>query len=685
MIENPNAKLAALQARFPELIDGEPDDDMLNVRKRHGRVIVKKLLGSKYTDPGRFDAQFEAVVKEVETEVIDIDAKLMEGNRLVHYRNAEAFLRSPTVRARVQRAMKLRKFSEAESDFAADALRKKSVQTRMGVRVRRDNGRHLKEADFEYGLYSDEVMSTGTNNRKVFPISDVALPSLNSPHSKQQLFVDYLDAHRKAFDAATFNPIAKRIIRLVGQFVLGRGVVGAIDSQEHQDAWTDFWKRNKMKLRTKQSLRELLIYGEIFWRYFKTPAGLVVRSIDPSTIWDIVTDEDDIEDVKYYHQQYVRLDVSPIPGRVPVPSTLVIRQIPADQVAHWKINATSSEKRGRSELFPILGYLLRFKEYVNDRILLNKMRAMFALDVAVEGDGTDVSNAEEQFATPPGPASVLVHNKAVEVEFKNANTNAGDAATDADTILKVIAIGAGISENFLGVSRAQTRAGALISTEPDVKNFEEYQELMEEVLLEAADRVFKARNLPLRVMEFTFPSIAQEDRAAKLKDIGFCESMDYFTKERAATMVAREFQITDYRYADEQGKIRRERAADPVITAALQQVTKIAPAEPGGEQPGLGADLKPPKERVTQTSGQMGFKDDLGGRALPNTRATLNRAAFTRGGEKLAIKNRRTSGTPLRHASETPRTSGWNEKARAASLATRRANALKRRQGEGSS
>jgi hypothetical protein len=306
---------------------------------------------------------------------------------------------------------------------------------------------------------------------------------------------------------------------------------------------------------------------------------------------------------------------------------------------------------------------------------------MFALDVAVDGTEADVTAAEDQFDTPPGPAAVLVHNKAVEVEFKNTSANANDAMTDAETILKVIAIGAGVSENFLGVSRAQTRAGALISTEPDVKNFEDYQELVEEVLMDTAERVFKSRRLSVQPMEFTFPAIAQEDRSAKVKDIAFMEAMDYFSKERAATMGAREFQITDYEYRAEQQKIREEREGEPVIATGLQQLPKIAPAEPGGEgTPGLGPDLRPDKGRVTQLSAQMGFKDDLGGRGLPNTRATLNRPGFTRGGEKVALANNRTSGTPLRHAGgDAPRKPGWTPEARAKSLATRRARAEQRK------
>lgn len=664
MITNPNLPKAVRDERSRIIQEALEDPDFLD---RRGRIKIKRL--TKYDDPRRFDRDIERVVQELQTTIVDVDAKLVEGNRIVHYQNASEFLQSPTIRRRLEQARVSGLLTRDETKLAESSLQ------------RRMKARRLQEGnDFEYGLYPDEVAGTG----KVFPITDIALPSLNSPHSKNALFVDYLEAHRRCWEAATFNPIAKRITKIIPQFVLGRGVKGSIDSKEHQKAWDEFYKRNRMRVRTYQALKEIVTYGEIFWRFFETRQGLVVRSIDPSTIWDIITDEDDIEDVKYYHQQYVRLDMSPIPGRVPTRSTMVIRQIPAKEVNHYKINSTTSEKRGRSELFPILGYLLRFKEFVNDRILLNKMRAMFALDVAVEGDESDVTAAESQFAEPPGPAAVMVHNAAVAVEFKNTDANANDAQTDAETILKVIAIGAGVSENFLGVAKAQTRAGALISTEPDVKNFEDYQQLVEEVLMDTSERVFRAKGLSDKPMEFTFPAIAQEDRSAKLKDIALMESMDYFSKERAATMAAREFQITDYTYKAEHQKVADERGEEPVISAPFQQVTKIAPIEGGEAQaPGLGADLAPNKAEkgaVTQTSGQMGF--NKGERGLPNTQATLNRPGFTRGGEKLAIQNQRTSGTPLRHSAEGPSRRGWSDAARAKSLATRRARAEQRKRGQ---
>ena len=638
----------------PARVVGAEDDDDQPVSTGTRNVYVKKF---KYPDP---DTAFDKMLGVLDTRIVNVDAKLVTGMRegrcdITHFRSLREMAASPFFKDRIRKAYRestLKEVSERVTD--------------------------LVENEFRDGRYADE----GGHVPNLFRVQDAMLPSTSSPYAKQMLFADYLDMHRKAFDAATRNPIAKRIVDIVPQFVLGRGVAGVVGSQAHQQAWDEFWLRNRMRLRLKGMLRELLIYGEVFNRYFRTRPGLVVRQLDPATIWDVYTDQDDIENVHFYHQQYVILNTLNIPGGVKgaPPSTLIIRQIPGDEIDHFKINSTSSEKRGRSQLFAVLGYLQRFREFANDRVLLNKMRAMFALDVSVEGGPEDLAAAESQFTTPPGTGSVLVHNAAVSVEFKNANNNANEAKTDGELLLKIIAIGAGVSEQFLGVTDGTSRAGALIQTEPDVKNFESYQELVEEVLTRASVRVFKAAGLtsPGQAMEFTFPAIAQEDRSSKLKDIAFAEAMDYFTKERSAAMVAREFQITTYDYGKERAAIQKERQEHPVIATGLQQVEKIAPAQPSGESPGLGADLRPALsgKPLSHVAGEMGFSAKaLSGRGTANTQATLNRTAFTRGGEKRAIQNNHTSGTPLRHAAvpDGPGVRrGWTEAARAASLATRR-------------
>lgn len=693
MIVNPN----------PALPEKTEDEDRPFRPKAH---VVKYDFDLK-----DYDSEVDQMLKGLDTRIINVDAKLREvdrqGNFIYRrYSNLRELYKSPSFVKRVREQYSLQTIREA-GEQAIEGVKKRHKKLREAI----------TSDDFYYGLYPDE---RNPSNKVVFPIQDTYLPTSNSPTAKQQLWVDYQSMHAKAFEAATKNPIAKRIVKIIPQFVVGRNVVGKTPDPNFQSEWNKFWKLNAMALRVKRQVGDLVIFGEIFNRFFRTQRGLVTRSLDPSTIWDIVTNPEDLEDVLYYHQQYMVTMNSPVASITQLlPATLIIRQIPADEVDHFKINSTSFEKRGRSELYAILGWLLRFKEFMNDRVLLNKMKAMFALDVAVEGDPNEVDAVRAQFAEPPGTGSAVVHNKTVEVEFKNPNANAQDAQADADMLLQIIAVGAGVSKHFLGVSKDQSRAGALISTEPDVKNFEDYREIVESMLEKAGDRIKELKKIPDDVlMEFVFPSIAQEDRTAKLKDIALAEAMDYFSKRRAAGMVAHEFDITNYDYDEEQATILIERQLDPVIATGFQQQQKIAPdpfaalggmeggeagMEPAngdtvtgdGKQP-LAADLKNEPNPI-QPGAEAGFSaKGKSGRSLPNTQATLSRGTFTRDGEKAALTGNKSSGKksktgtgiPLRSSGEQPEpVRGWNDKARAAALATRRRNrdlreAMKRQQSE---
>jgi hypothetical protein len=132
----------------------------------------------------------------------------------------------------------------------------------------------------------------------------------------------------------------------------------------------------------------------------------------------------------------------------------------------------------------------------------------------------------------------------------------------------------------------------------------------------------------------------------------------------------------------------------PVITTALQQVPKVLDPLAQANEPGLGQDLKPrakkppgmpgatDKPGVTQTGAEMGFSArGLSGRGLATTPATLDRSSFTRSGEKKSIQGQRSTSESEIRASAVPRTRNvWSAAARAKALATRRANALKRRE-----
>jgi hypothetical protein len=432
------------------------------------------------------------------------------------------------------------------------------------------------------------------------------IPLIAGPYNKQLYWFDYLDMHSKAFEAWTHNPIAKRIVKVISQFVLGKGVKVTVMAAEQKTGQTqinpatkqpvpvfnDFreeaqakldqhWMKNGMHVRCKQILQDLIVFGEQFIRYYDAPWGLRLRSLDPSTIWEVVTDPDDCENEFYIHQQY--------PTRyqwyvdLPVPTIkFIIRQVPAANYYHMKINSTATEVRGRSELFAILGWLKRLKEFASDRVVRNKMANLFVLDVAVEGDQSAVQQVQSQLMFPPTPGSFFVHNKAAELNGVKAEIGAGDVTQDWEMLLTVIGAGAGLSLQYLGLSAGGSKAEALVGTEPDIKTFEDYQELMESFILQDSQRCFQRciergelpRNLTLKV-ETTFPALAEENRSEKLKDLAFGESMSWWSHRRIASAASKEMQFTSYDYDEEQEDIANEDAQkELLINTAYQQVIK---------------------------------------------------------------------------------------------------------------
>jgi len=530
--------------------------------------------------------------------------------------------------------------------------------------------KHLKESkgikesgiSFDSGQDRFALDDAAANAGVVTDVSGVGremdfLPLMSGPYSKQLYWFDYLDMHSKAFEAWTHNPIAKRICKIIPQFVLGKGVEATVISAElatgktvpdeqtgekmdevldyreqAQGILDEHWRRNSMVIRSKQILRDLVIFGEQFPRYFEAPWGLKVRQIDPSTVWEVVTDPDDCENIFYLHQQY--------PTRyqwfvdLPIPTIkYIIRQVPSLHFYHMKINTVAGEVRGRSEIFAVLGWLKRVKEFATDRVIRNKMANLFVLDVSVEGGETEVTTARAQFSTPPTPGSFFIHNKAAELQGIRAEVGAGDVTADWDMLMVITAVGAGISQEYLGLPSSGTKAGALVGTEPDIKTFEDYQDIMECFFQQDCERVFQRakemKKLPDKLevkVEITYPAIAEENRSEKLKDIAFEESMSHISHRRASTMAARELSITSYEYEEEQKQIAEEDAQkELMVNAAYAQILK------GQQAPEKGADGGGADKGMLPQGGGTSLAPDAGGSPKGDVRGGTSVPSSTSG------------------------------------------------------
>jgi hypothetical protein len=469
---------------------------------------------------------------------------------------------------------------------------------------------------------------SGGGFRGMGEIGDDFIPLLGGPFNKQLYYYDYLRMHSIAFHAFHHDPFGKRIVNIMNQFTLGKGfrvdVTAGKDKDKAMALWDAFAKVNNLKRLASYANKELSIYGEIMpWKLpnnqtqigYKVKPGQDVpigilprwRLIDPSVIWEIVTYPEDIERVLYYQwvaptqwQMYTGTD-----GGEKVPSTkFIVQQIPGTEIQHRKVNCVSNEKRGRSDLFAVLGYMKRMRDSVNYEMVAAQKNAAWSMDTTVKGSQTDIDNyiaAQKRLGQYAPAGSEFVHSAGIERKY-NANAGGkGNVSAAFEWNMSMIAIGTGFPVSYFGshLSGGSTRASALVSTEPVAKVFEERQGELENMFLGIGEDLFNQFGLEAQ-LEVTFPEIISQDRASKIKDIVTAEQAGYISPERSAGMCAKELGITDYDYDNEQIEIRAsekagEPAARPLTDPALQpQTSQDGIGAPFGDSDDEGTDARKP-------------------------------------------------------------------------------------------
>jgi hypothetical protein len=499
---------------------------------------------------------------------------------------------NPFGAVRVRTVKSAEKFREA-LELGERGAKRMRVLAENGIRLRAESSftavekRELREMSKSRKFReSFDLDLSDTTGNAANPFNEY-LPIMGGPFSRQLYLFDFLDMSRKAFEAWNHNPLAHQGVKITTSFVLGRGVTAKANSplvQERFDAWA---KRIDLLGGRLESWSDMLSRdGELMVRRYFNPITkeMFLRWIDPSTIWEIVTDLEDIEKVFYYHQQFPtqyqvlygtgsqRSQFDPSKFGT---ERYVINQIPASEMYHVKINCSPNEKRGRSDLFSILGWLKRYKDFQTGVVLRAIIQGTFSWKMKLKGTEADVAAFINQFGTQqPDFGSVHVENEAATLE-PMAPQMKGAGLDDAPGIVNMIAVGLGIPKEYLGFSDNGSRAGAIVASEPGAKKFMSRQLLLGRFLKSLAkdwaENEIASGRLPAidpetgepldTEIEFQFPEIAIEDRSSKIKDIELSEMSGYISKTRAATMVAKELGIEGYNFeAEMEDRAREEQA-----------------------------------------------------------------------------------------------------------------------------
>ena len=309
----------------------------------------------------------------------------------------------------------------------------------------------------------------------------------------------YLEIHNACYEAYNANPLAFAIIEITTSFVLGKGVTLAASDPTVQRVLMDFWNDpdNHMETRVYSLCTELSLYGEQFVRYYvnRMNGRVKIRQIDPSIIDEIETDPDDIETVLRFHKR----PIGPNTVTMGQPAPMAIHDAPGlegewfqagTEVVQFCINKVSNAKRGKSDLATLLPWLRRYKDWLTDRVRINKYKGAFLWDVRLQGaDKKAIDRKKMEYGYPPEPGSVIIHNESEVWSAVKPEINANEAAEDGRALKLMLAVGAQLPEHFLSDGSNGTKATASEMGLPTFLKFQRRQHVLRALLRTLLDRV----------------------------------------------------------------------------------------------------------------------------------------------------------------------------------------------------
>lgn len=491
---------------------------------------------------------------------LDVNGKLLKDKTLIGKvkESAAAFQDSPYKIVKVDSAGFISKLEESAKLIESHpAKAKESWQKKVDVATK------LKESvDFDFDA-STSQFDPGQYTEYT--------PIMGGPYYRQLYLYDYLTMIARCFEMWNHNPLAKRIVKILTQYSMGRGYKVISKNDKVKAAWEKFEREHNIKHKiTKFWAAEYVVTGELM-------VDVVLwQSIDPSTVWDIICDPNNLEEVYYYHQQYPTAyfqftgkQVPGVPGSANTkPMEYIIRQLPYDRVIHIKGECFSNEKRGRSKLFPVMGWLKRIKDIYNARVIQTWLQASFIWDDAIDGSQADIDAHLSRYNRMPPPGSIFAHNKRIERKplAPASSASSGSGNEVAQEIIAFIGSAIGIPKEHLNLLTASgsNRASALTSAEPFTKVIEEMQSDIEGLLHRVARHVMMQAGIEDfkdDEIEFVFPSVTKDTTTETVKNIMAGEASGYIDKEAAAEMYAGEMNITTYDFDDTQAAIMDQKKA----------------------------------------------------------------------------------------------------------------------------
>lgn len=292
------------------------------------------------------------------------------------------------------------------------------------------------------------------------------------------------EIQQECLDAWRFNPLARRIVALTSEYVVGTGMVVRTRDKAADHFLRAFWqhRHNRMDVRLSEFSDELTRSGNLFVIVSTDPAGMsYVRVVPAVDILEIHSSPQDVEQELGFEARGAEPGEAQFyPAWNPAEVFQGANGLPRPVMLHYAVNRPAGAQWGESDLAPVLRWLSRYAYWLEDRVRLNRFRNAFLYVVKARfaNESARAARQAQLMLHPPSPGSVLVTDESEEWSVISPRLEAMDASTDGLAVKKMIASGVGVPLHFLAEPESSTRTTAEASGGPAFRRFEQRQRFL---------------------------------------------------------------------------------------------------------------------------------------------------------------------------------------------------------------
>ncbi len=369
------------------------------------------------------------------------------------------------------------------------------------------------------------------------------------------------------------NPLIKRGVTVSSFYVFGRGIEISSDDETANDVLQACFKdpRNARELShsalvSKEDARQT--DGNIFWAFFTAvdDGQVLVRSIDPLEIEEIITDPDDASQPWFYHRRWTSITFDPAQGisnpqpmdswytamgyEGKIPALIKGKPIEKDSsgnpvpIIHIVGDRLTKWHFGCPMVYAALDWARAYRHFLEDWSTITRQLARFSWQVETQGGIAAIAGFKQTLATtlgndgvnyetnpPPVTGSAWVTgpgNKLAAIRTAGATTE----PEQGRRVMLMVAAAFGLPETFFGDASTGSLATAQSLDRPTELKFLEAQERWREVLQRVGQYVLdqsktapKGRLREARknnpapepiTIDVKFPSILEHDITARV-------------------------------------------------------------------------------------------------------------------------------------------------------------------------